>query len=128
MKRARILFLRTQGIEVTSDDDPRIAQVRDEDFVFGDEKTLELDEEYLRSLEVERAKRASYAGDAKSMRPGFIENVRNCQRKEVAQTRDEQWLSLVMKSRRQKNVHLGSSGAAKQVSHLLFTQRHSYEL
>ena len=119
MKRARILFLRTQGIEVASDDDPRIAQVRDDDFVFGDEKSLELDEECLRSLEEERAKRACHVGDRQSMThalPRDTDEVRNTRRKDETRTGDERWQPLEMKSRRHKNAHLGSSDKADKVS------------
>ena len=55
MHLARILFLKTKGIEVTSDTDPRIAQVRDEDFVFVSGGELLLDEESLAAMkEAER--------------------------------------------------------------------------
>lgn len=47
MHLARVLHLKLHGIEVTSDDDPRIAQVRDEDFDFGH---LELDEDMLEAM------------------------------------------------------------------------------
>lgn len=47
MHRARVLYLKIQGIDITSDDDPRIAQVRDEDFVFVPGGRLELDDESL---------------------------------------------------------------------------------
>lgn len=116
MKRARILFLRTQGIEVTSDDDPRIAKVCDEDFVFGDEKTLELDEDYLRSLEEEQVKRAGLPDATNLMTCGFSQDVRNYRLKESPWTRDERCPPLEMKSRKQKETYLGSSNATKEVS------------
>lgn len=57
MHTARILFLRIKGIEVTGDDDPRIAEVRDEDFEFVPGGILELDEEILAGLEEARERR-----------------------------------------------------------------------
>ena len=52
---AKILYLKLQGIYVVDDSDPRIEQVREEDFPFG---TLALDEEDERSLkEKERHRR-----------------------------------------------------------------------
>lgn len=57
MHRARVLYLKTQGIDVTSDDDPRIDQVRDEDFEFVPGGTLVLDEESLAAINEERERR-----------------------------------------------------------------------
>ncbi|EJD03736.1 uncharacterized protein FOMMEDRAFT_145940 [Fomitiporia mediterranea MF3/22] len=57
MHRARVLYLKTQGIDVTSDDDPRIGQVRDEDFVFVPGGKLVFDEESLAALKEERERR-----------------------------------------------------------------------
>ena len=121
MNRARILFLRLKGIEISSEDDPRIAQVRDEDFVFGDEKILELDEECLRSLEEERAKRASFAGTSQTMTCGLVprmNDMRELRRQTDARARDERCQPLEMKSRRQQDAHIGSSKATKQVNSL----------
>ncbi|THH04976.1 hypothetical protein EW145_g5138, partial [Phellinidium pouzarii] len=50
MHLARVLYLKIQGIEVTSDDDPRIAQVKDDDFVFVPGGVLVLDDESLAAL------------------------------------------------------------------------------
>ncbi|TDL28170.1 hypothetical protein BD410DRAFT_348941 [Rickenella mellea] len=50
MHLARILYLKLRGIEVTSDDDPRIAQVRDEDFCFVPEGALRIDEECEKAI------------------------------------------------------------------------------
>ncbi|KAI5124131.1 hypothetical protein M0805_000942 [Coniferiporia weirii] len=57
MHLARVLFLKLQGIEVTSDDDPRIAQVRDEDFVFVPGGELILDDDSLAALNEQRKRR-----------------------------------------------------------------------
>jgi len=85
---AKILLLRLKGIEVTSDDDPRIAAVQDEDFDFcfvpngrlmddRDEKTIQ--EMQARELErIEEMRR--------------VERLRNCERKwedEKRRMRDE---------------------------------------
>lgn len=117
MKRARILFLRTKGVEVTSDDDPRIAQVRDEDFVFGDEKSLKFDEECLQSLQEERGKRVGHVGDNQAM-THVLSRVTDvfAWRTDDARMRDEQLQPLEMKSRRHKNVHFGLSDEADKVS------------
>lgn len=48
---ARVLYLKIQGIDVTGDDDPRIAQVRDEDFVFVPGGQLVLDDEGVAALQ-----------------------------------------------------------------------------
>ena len=64
MLLARILYLKIQGIEVTSDDDPRIAQVKDEDFVFVPGGQLVLDDESMAALrEAERSQKARRARD-----------------------------------------------------------------
>lgn len=51
LHRARVLYLKIQGIDVTSDDDPRIAEVRDEDFVFVPGGQLVLDDESIAALQ-----------------------------------------------------------------------------
>jgi hypothetical protein len=64
MLRARILYLKIKGIDVTSDDDPRINEVRDEDFVFVPGGELVLDEESLAALkEAERRDREQRTRD-----------------------------------------------------------------
>lgn len=65
MQLARILYLRIQGIEVTSDNDPRIAQVRDEDFVFVPGGRLELDDESLAVWKEAQRSQAAKAADCK---------------------------------------------------------------
>ena len=56
MHLAKVLFLKLQGVEVTGDDDPRIAAVRDEDFSssFVPCGKLELDESVARRCREER--------------------------------------------------------------------------
>lgn len=78
---AKILLLRLKGIEVTSDDDPRIAAVQDEDFdycflpngpLLSEQDELALKELQAREMErFERAKRA--------------ERMRVCERKWIEQ-------------------------------------------
>lgn len=65
MQLARILYLKIQGIEVTSDNDPRIAQVRDEDFVFVPGGRLELDDESLAVWQEAQRSQAAKAADCK---------------------------------------------------------------
>ena len=59
--RARVLCLKTLGIEVTSDKDPRINAVRDEDFVFVPPEALVLDEETQAAFQAERARQEEEA-------------------------------------------------------------------
>ncbi|KAH8119969.1 hypothetical protein DFH11DRAFT_1873288 [Phellopilus nigrolimitatus] len=57
MHLARVLYLKIQGIDVSGDDDPRIAQVKDEDFVFVPGGVLVLDDESLALLNEARERR-----------------------------------------------------------------------
>ena len=83
MHRARVLYLKTQGIDVTSDDDPRIDQVRDEDFVFAPGGEFVLDEESLAMLDEERKRREQELEERKwrlrgRMREAREESIRAC--------------------------------------------------
>ncbi|PPQ99503.1 hypothetical protein CVT24_005294 [Panaeolus cyanescens] len=99
--RAKVLLLRLKGIEVTSDDDPRIAEVQDEDFDFcfvpngrlldeNDEKVvLELQARELARMEENRR----------------MDRLRTCERKweeEKKRLRDERMAVLKRRERKQK--------------------------
>ena len=99
---AKILLLRLKGIEVTSDDDPRIAAVQDEDFDFcfvpngrlmddQDEKTIK----EMQAREMERIE---------EMRR--VERLRNCERKwedEKRRMREERVAVLKRRERKRQD-------------------------
>ncbi|KAL5534026.1 hypothetical protein ACEPAG_486 [Sanghuangporus baumii] len=79
MHRARVLYLKTQGIDVTSDDDPRIDQVRDEDFEFVPGGELVLDEESLAAINEERERREREAQSRKCHARDRIQDIESGQ-------------------------------------------------
>ncbi|KAL5495041.1 hypothetical protein ACEPAI_503 [Sanghuangporus weigelae] len=79
MHRARVLYLKTQGIDVTSDDDPRIDQVRDEDFEFVPGGELVLDEESLAAINEERERREREAQSRKYRARDRIQDIESGQ-------------------------------------------------
>ena len=100
--RARILCLKTQGIEVTSDKDPRINAVRDEDFVFVPPGALTLDEETQAAFQAERARREkeALARQQHEREEAEKRRVQEARRREIAAARASQRLEFKAKKTR----------------------------
>ena len=121
---AKILLLRLKGIEVTSDDDPRIAAVQDEDFDFcflpngpllneQDEKALkELQDRERRRIEelrrVERMRQCErkWVEEKQRMREQRVAELRRRERKR--QEEEEQRRRAVEEERRRATAHRGA--------------------
>lgn len=90
---AKILLLRLKGIEVTSDDDPRIAAVQDEDFDFcfmpNGPLLNEQDEQALKEIQSKELEHVE--------RLRWVERMRVCERK---------WVEEKQKMRKQKVAEL----------------------
>ncbi|CDO73143.1 hypothetical protein BN946_scf185007.g198 [Trametes cinnabarina] len=81
MHLAKVLLLKLRGIEVNGDDDPRIAQVRDEDFSssFVPDGGLRLDE--ATQARVQEAERRAQEAQKRRERE---DRLRKCERRELA--------------------------------------------
>lgn len=90
---AKILLLRLKGIEVTSDDDPRIAAVQDEDFDFcfmpNGPLLNEQDEQALKAIQAKELERMEMSRR--------VERMRLCERK---------WVEEKQRMRQQKVAEL----------------------
>ena len=90
---AKILLLRLKGIEVTSDDDPRIAAVQDEDFDYcfmpNGPLLNEQDEQALKAIQAKELERMEASRR--------VERMRLCERK---------WVEEKQRMRQQKVVEL----------------------
>lgn len=99
--RAKILLLRLKGIEVTSDDDPRIAAVQDEDFDFcfvPNGRLLDDDDE--KAVQELQARELARMEECRRM-----DRLRTCERKweeEKKRLRDERIAVLKRRERKQK--------------------------
>ncbi|TBU22164.1 hypothetical protein BD311DRAFT_770855 [Dichomitus squalens] len=113
MHLAKILLLKLRGIDVSGDDDPRIAAVRDEDFSssFVPEGGLRLDADAERRLREERLRQCEQVWE-RSMQRFRCEKARIARKKEEAQ-RERREAERLAKERERERERQRKAEAAR---------------